>query len=97
MQVNLDESAPIFGDAIEHFATNCMSLRKGTVFAIEKIVLHQVFAVEVAGMVDAARSHSAHQHNIFFVGFFCCQPWLHKIFFDLFFFGRFFFGRMLHF
>ena len=84
MQVNLDESAPIFGDAIEHFATNCMSLHKGMVFAIEKILLHQFFVVAVAKMVDAARSLSAGQHNIFFVGFFNCQ-WLHKIFFGLFF------------
>ena len=42
MQVNLDESAPIFGDAIEHFATNCMSLHKGTVFVIEKILLQPI-------------------------------------------------------
>ena len=84
MQVNLDESAPIFSDAIECFATNCMSLRKGTVFAIEKIVLHQFFALAVAKMVDAARSLSAGQHNIFFVGFFNCQ-WLCKISFGLFF------------
>ena len=91
VQVNLDESTPIFGDAIEHFATNCLSLCKGTVFAIEKIVLHQFFALAVAKMVDVARFLSAGQHNIFFVGFFNCRR-LHKIFFGLFFLLFFFIG-----
>ena len=72
VQVNLDESAPIFGDAVEHFVTDCMFLWTGKVFVIEKIVLHQFFALAVAKMVDGARSLSAGQHNIFFVGFFDC-------------------------
>ena len=53
------------------------------VFAVEMIVLHQFFALEVAKMFDVVRSLAAGQHNIFFVGFFNCQ-WPHKIFFGLF-------------
>ena len=56
-----------------------------TVFAVQKIVLHQFLALEVAKMVDEARSLATDQHNIFFVGLFCCR-WLHKIFFGLSFF-----------
>ena len=90
MQVNLDESAPAFGDAIERFATDCTSLWKGTVFVVGKTALHQSFAAEVAKMVDMVRSPSAGQNSIFLVGFFDHQRWLHKIFFDLLFFCRFF-------
>ena len=62
VQINLDESTATFGDAVECFATDCMSLCTGTVFAIEKIVLHQFFALEVAKMVDVARSLPPTQH-----------------------------------
>ena len=91
VQVNLDEPAATFNNSVEHFATDCMFLWTGTVFAIEKIVLHQFFVLEVAKMVDVVRSLSAGQHNIFFVFFFLLSMVSHDLLRSLFFVGCFIF------